>query len=737
MSSASLSPSALLVWKNAERLASSYGFDEIAEYHLYLSALMVLDGVPDLQTFEVDEYQPAMQEVAALKSDALSVLGLDEDGLTRLRRSLSRKLPERVTDEDVSVQRSASVRETFRAALDSKANENNSLASIVDLLKYIDQEQAAILELPDSAGEGSTGRQFQEETVETAPIHPPTPTIDSISRDLTQLARNGELNEVVGRDNLILNVARILHRTSKRNVILIGEAGVGKTAIVEGLAQQCAAENAPANLKDFRIVHVNVSDLVAGTKYRGEMEKRVAAILTELTSDPTIVLFLDEIHLVINAGSTDNSGLDIANMLKPALARDDFRCIGATTTEEFESYIKNDAAFKRRFQTILVPEPSPEETITICKRWAQKIMRQQNVQFEPGVIEEAVNLAGKYLKDRRFPDKAIDLLENSASFASIPSIDARTDAKRTASVGLPVLNRVLEEYYSVQLRPMDEHYRGDLKRALGDKIVGQNAALEQLAQAFSILDIRRQKGTSRPLGVFWFRGPAGCGKTYTGQCIAEALFPEMPGTLLRLGMSEYKEKYDLSRLIGAAPGLIGHDQPGILFQFASQHPNGVILFEKIDKAHPEVRDYLFQVFETGEARNSRGQLASFRGYLMLLTVDTNPSEPELPFSPGQVAGIDQVLDFKALSPEDYAVLLDRELAHSIELLGRSNVQIEMSEVDQLNIVLDLSSQPDGASGFLRRVEQSVLLPIVDLVRVNPKLTSVRLLHSGRIEVIAN
>jgi len=564
---------------------------------------------------------------------------------------------------------------------------------------------------------------------------PPTPVIDTIGRDLTALARDGRLAPVIGRRREMRTLARHLQRTSKRNVMLIGEPGVGKTAVVEGLARRAAEPDAPDVLRNLRIVQIDVADLVAGAKYRGDLEQRVRALLTEAESDPGMVLFIDEVHLVVRGAG---EAADIANLLKPALTRAEFRCIGATTTEEFERYIKTDAAFMRRFQLLRVGEPSEAEAMEMCTAWARRMEEAQGVRIADEAIAAAVSLSARLIRDRRLPDKAIDLIENAVTWVKLSSLSEKAGAPTKAT---PVVNRadieaVLEEQYEIRVRRADALNPQTVGTRLNDALVGQTNAVRAIVQALEGMTAR-ESGRDSPLGVLLFLGPTGVGKTAAAEVIAGALFG--PSAFARINMNEFRERHELARLIGAPPGFIGHDQAGSLFRFVESAPQGLVLLDEVEKAHPEVLDYFLQLFDKGEALDSRGRKADFRHHLFVMTsnvgaresAETKPigfgraredetgSEAEKTpgarlrehFRPEFLGRIDRIITFRALDAGDYEALLDRFIEERRAALALEGTRLEVAGDVIAALRAARPDEGDGVRGFQRFFERVFLVPL--------------------------
>lgn len=754
MDTVSLSQSSLLAWKIANTLAVRSQSDLIELSHLYLAILSMLDGIFWLESWEVGEYKGVEGELPQLRKEAKILLKINDEELTTLRRRLFQAMklgPSRV--EIPTLHRSEQVLAIFRQALIRADKNGRQAVTIIDLLQQINTTEVERSILSEShqaglAGNNPSSLEIPQETSENSRIGSSerSSALSSLGINLSDQARRNKLPPVIGREAQMTAIARVLSRTSKRNVILVGEAGVGKTAVVEGLAQKFVSQNAPDELRRLKIVQINISDLTAGTHYRGDMEARLRRIIEEACADPDLILFIDEIHLAIGTGATGDSAMDIANILKPALARDDFRCIGATTHEEYERNIKKDPAFKRRFQVVTVPEPTLEEAVEICSGWIRRIEAVQDVRFVAEAAETAVRLSSEYLRDRFLPDKAIDLLENSAAYLKVSSLDFQNNpVKAEKLVVTPeTIKTVLQEQYGVVLQPLEAISPEGVFQSLQDKIFGQEKAIEQVAEIIPSLQLRKRREANHPLGVLLFTGPTGVGKTFTAQCVSKILFPNHPDAFVRFGMNEYKERYDLARLIGAAPGLIGHDQSGVIFRFVETHPQGVILLDEFEKAHPEIQDFFLQIFDCGEARDSRGRLANFRGHLFVLTTNLL-SDPQGHveadnkhdrtvtdyFRPEFMGRVDKVIEFSNLTTENYLALFEHEIENMITSdMAPDGFQIDINERDKLNIVLELSGRPDGVRGFLRRFEQQIASPIITSLQSDPQMVGVLLQYLG-------
>jgi len=612
-----------------------------------------------------------------------------------------------------------------------------------------EEEDRGMLQRPQNP-QGQGGSSQQTRTTQQKKTANDTPILDNFGTDLTRAAEEGKLDPVIGREKEIERVAQILSRRKKNNPVLIGEPGVGKSAIVEGLALRIVEKKVSRILFNKRVVTLDMASVVAGTKYRGQFEERIRSIIKELQKNPDIILFIDEIHTLVGAGSAAGS-MDAANMLKPALARGEIQCIGATTLDEYRKNIEKDGALERRFQKIIVEPTTPEETLQILRNIKDRYEDHHNVTYTDAALEACVKLADRYITDRFFPDKAIDALDEAGSRVHLINIAApkeieeqeklidemknrKNEAVRLQNFELAASYRDKEKELSAQLDIMKENWEKSLKenretvddeqianvvsmmsgvpvqkmaqaegmRLMGmkddlmSKVIGQDKAIETLVKA-----IRRSriglKDPNRPIGTFMFLGPTGVGKTHLAKELAKFMFGSADA-LIRVDMSEYMEKFTVSRLVGAPPGYVGYEEGGLLTEKVRRKPYSIVLLDEIEKAHPDVFNILLQVLDEGHLTDTNGRTVDFKNTIVIMTSNVGTRQLK-DFGKGIGFTSGQTENMKDYSRGIITKALNKQFAP--EFLNRLDeiINFDQLEMDSLVKIVDIELE-----GLYKRVE---------------------------------
>ena len=665
--------------------------------------------------------------------------------------------------------------------------EGESVASQVLLNLGLDLERVKN-EIMSVLGAATPGFGQQQQQQQQAPHgKTKTPALDAFGRDLTHAAREGKLDPVIDRKAEIERIIQILSRRTKNNPVLLGEAGVGKTAIVEGLAQLIVNENIPEVLRNKRLIILDLALMVAGTKYRGQFEERIKAVMEEIKRSQDVIIFIDELHTLVGAGAAEGA-IDASNILKPSLSRGEIQCIGATTLDEYRKYIEKDAALERRFQTIMVEPPNAQQTVEILKGLRDKYEAHHKVKFLDEALEAAAKLSDRYISGRFLPDKAIDLIDESGSRArlnvlvippDIKELEAKVevlkkekealiksqdfekaaalrDQERQARLELEKVNkewnqkkdqmrpqidyesiaRIVSQWTGIPLFRLEEKEGEKLLKIeenLHKRVVGQEEAISAIANA-----IRRSragiKDPRRPIGSFIFLGPTGVGKTLLARALAEFMFGDEE-SLVQIDMSEYMEKHNLSRLIGAPPGYVGYEEGGQLTEKVRRRPYSVILLDEIEKAHPDVSNLLLQVFEDGRLTDSFGRKIDFRNTVVIMTSNVGAElirkqgslcfksqkeeltyqemkekllgEVKHAFKPEFLNRIDDIIVFRPLVKEDLHIIVDIELGYLTQRLTEQRINLELTPAAK-DFLIEKGFDPVFGARPLKRIIQRFL-----------------------------
>ncbi|MEY2603317.1 MAG: ATP-dependent Clp protease ATP-binding subunit ClpC [Verrucomicrobiota bacterium] len=637
-----------------------------------------------------------------------------------------------------------------------------------------------------------------------------TPALRAFGRDLTELAKKAELDPVIGRKDEIERVVQILCRRTKNNPVLLGEAGVGKTAIVEGLAQEIAAGDIPELLRDKRVITLDLALMVAGTKYRGQFEERIKAVMDEIRRSKNVILFIDELHTIVGAGSAEGS-MDESNIIKTALSRVELQCVGATTLNEYRKYIEKDAALERRFQTVKVEAPSVEEAVQILKGLRPKYEAHHKARLTDEALEAAVKLSDRYLTGRFLPDKAIDVMDEAGARARINAMTRPPDVKdiekeieairiekeaaikaqdfekaaalrdsekqtkdkleriltdwreqreeREVVVGADDILHIVSKWTGVPLHRMEEAETQKLLKMednLRERVIGQDEAVVAISKALrrSRADL---KDPRRPIGSFIFLGPTGVGKTFLARSLAEFMFGD-PDALIQIDMSEYMEKFTASRLIGSPPGYVGYEEGGQLSEAVRRRPYSVVLFDEIEKAHPDVMHLLLQILEEGKITDSLGRKIDFRNTIIIMTSNVGAEiikrqtsmgfgavsgtesyeqmrdkileESKRVFKPEFLNRLDDMIVFHTLNREDLVRIVDLEVAKVVERVKAKEIKIQVDPT-AVEFLIDKGYDPTyGARPMRRAVEKYLEDPFAEeLLRSNIKIGDTVVVHA--------
>ena len=792
--------------KFAKEEAIRLGHSYVGSEHLLLGLLRENSGLSakifDIYDCDIDDVQSMIEDMIKTLGNTMTLghLPLTRRAERILRNAFNEAAALGTTIADDEHLLLAILKESEGIAREVLNSHNLDYESVLDLIN------------------SDTDEHFNEpqDLKVSKPSKSKTPALDHFSRDITELARQGELDPVIGREEEIQRVAQILSRRKKNNPVLIGEPGVGKTAIIEGLGQKIIHKDVPRTLHNKRILSLDLAGLVAGTKYRGQFEERMKTIMVELEKTDNLILFIDELHTIVGAGGASGS-LDASNMFKPALARGDIHCIGATTLDEYRKHIEKDGALERRFQKINISPPTTDESFEILKGLQSSYEKHHNVSYSDDALKACVYFSDRYITDKFLPDKAIDVMDEAGSRAHILNIkvpqniidlEIEIDSIRSKKNSV-VMEQRFEDAASLRdkehkliskLEKIQKKWKSNeelnpalisedniadvvstmtripvrrvaetegqkllkMNEELSEKIIGQEHAIKTLSKAIqrSRAGLKRQ---GKPIGVYLFLGPTGVGKTETVKVLANYLFSRND-SLIKLDMSEYGERFAMSRLIGAPPGYVGYEEGGELTEKVRRNPYSVVLFDEIEKAHPDIFNLLLQLFDEGVMTDSYGRKIDFQNTIIILTSNIgtkeiqnassfgfNEASAELNnekiknkildkvkniFNPEFINRLDETVIFNTLSKENVIKIIDLQLADLHNNLNKIELSISITKKAKLFLAKEGYSSEYGARHLRRHIQSSIEDPLSELLLSNAfdKCDRIKLdVKSGKLE----
>jgi ATP-dependent Clp protease ATP-binding subunit ClpA len=706
--------------------------------HLLLALLDNPSAADALRACAVNT-ESLREELAAFIDEHTPLLGDDDDRETQPSIGFQRVLQRAVFHVQSSNKKEVTGANVLVAIFGEQESHavyllNKHDVTRLDVVNYLSH---GISKVAKDENEESSAESTEEETSESGR----RTALEEFATNLNEMARKGRIDPLIGRDSELERVIQVLCRRRKNNPLLVGEAGVGKTAIAEGLAKRIVEANIPEVLSSSTIYALDLGALVAGTKYRGDFEKRLKSVLSQLKKDNGAVLFIDEIHTIIGAGAASGGVMDASNLIKPVLASGELKCIGSTTYQEYRGIFEKDRALARRFQKIDVPEPSVEEAVLILEGLKERFERHHNLSYSPEAIRAAVELSDRHLTDRHLPDKAIDIIDEAGANQRL-----RPEDQRTITVGEHEIEEIVAKIARIPPKTVstsDVEALRNLERNLKMVVFGQDEAIEALAAAIKMS--RSGLGNEeKPIGSFLFAGPTGVGKTEVTRQLARLLGIE----LIRFDMSEYMERHTVSRLIGAPPGYVGYDQGGLLTESVMKHPHAVLLLDEIEKAHPDVFNLLLQVMDHGSLTDNNGRRADFRKVILVMTSNVGAEEmsrPSVGFTPqdhtadGQEAirrmftpefrnRLDRVINFKALAPETVAHVVDKFVIELEAQLESKGVTINVDESARLWLAERGFDPAMGARPMGRVIQENIKKPLAE------ELLFGRLVDGGTVRI---
>jgi len=591
----------------------------------------------------------------------------------------------------------------------------------IDIVNYIAH---GISKIQDSEGEGEEREEAEEAQESAEPAG--AGALEAFASNLNEQAKAGRIDPLVGRDEEVERVVQILTRRRKNNPLLVGEAGVGKTAIAEGLAKRIVDGQVPDIVKGSEVYSLDLGALLAGTKYRGDFEKRLKSVLSDLQARDKAILFIDEIHTIIGAGAASGGVMDASNLLKPLLSSGELRCMGSTTYQEYRGIFEKDRALSRRFQKIDVVEPDVEDTIKILKGLKSRFEDHYQLRYTDKALRAAAELSARYISDRFLPDKAIDVIDEAGAAQKL--LPASRQKKSIGAADVEQVVAKIARIPSQQVNSSDKESLRDLDKKLRMTVFGQDEAIDTLASAIK-LSRAGLKEERKPIGSFLFAGPTGVGKTEVCRQLSHVLGVE----LLRFDMSEYMERHTVSRLIGAPPGYVGFDQGGLLTEAISKHPHSVLLLDEIEKAHPDVFNLLLQVMDNGRLTDNNGRSADFRNVILVMT--TNAGAVDMSrgsigfleqdvrhdgmeaikklFTPEFRNRLDAIVQFAPLSPSVIETVVDKLLTELQAQLDQKRVTLEVDEAARAWLAKEGYDEKMGARPMQRLIQDKIKRPLAE------------------------
>ncbi len=650
------------------------------------------------------------------------LLAHDDDAEVQPTLGFQRVLQRAVFHVQSSGRKEVSSTNVFVAIFSEKQSQAVYLLSLQDIsrLDVVNFISHGMPSVPSEGGDEEQGAAVDGEgEAESSPL-------EKYATNLNQMAEQGKIDPLIGREIEIERTVQILCRRRKNNPLYVGEAGVGKTALAEGLARMIVEERVPEVLTDATIYALDMGTLIAGTKYRGDFEKRLKGVIAQVKEDPGAILFIDEIHTVIGAGAASGGVMDASNLIKPVLASGEIRCIGSTTYSEYRGVFEKDHALARRFQKIDVPEPTLEETVAILQGLKTRFEEHHGIQYDNDALAAAAELSSRHINDRRLPDKAIDVIDEAGANLRLKPADDRAERVTVEMVENIVarMARIPPKSVSASDRDVLRTIERDLKLT----IFGQDAAIESLAAAIKMArsGLREEE---KPIGSFLFAGPTGVGKTEVTKQLAHCLGVE----LIRFDMSEYMERHTASRLIGAPPGYVGYDQGGLLTEAVTKNPHAVVLLDEVEKAHPDVFNLLLQVMDHGTLTDNNGREADFRNVILVMTTNAGAQEMSRAsigftqqdhssdgmevirksFSPEFRNRIDAIIQFASLDEQNIKRVVDKLVVELEAKLGNNNVTLELDDAARDWIAERGYDEKMGARPMARVIQEFIKRPLAE------------------------